>query len=275
MIPNTHARETPGRVHLIWDLDGTLVDHADDLPEDTPGLVEVYGRRYKIAAGASWILPALAAHPLVASQSYFSGGSEERNHSLLDKLNTEDGPERTFRELGHEVFSKHHLKKPDGSPVLDWDDVFFRRGKKDLRLAHDDLENVILIDDWVDFVPDDQRGNVLGLGKAYVPFATYAEARSWLRENYHIEGAKALVPPNEEEWLRHHFRLYRAYNIIMEALDALAAPANQRSFRELVAEKNAEIRLLHVHRGIRRLSERCDRLLDLVANPPELLRAMR
>jgi hypothetical protein len=252
------------RIHIVWDLDGTLVDWATDLPNH-PESFELMGERYLPSLGAEWVVGEIAAHPLVATTSFYSGGLEERNVQLLKRLwVNHDGSKHSFLELASQVLSRHHFILP-GHPdqtVSHISQIITRLAKKDLSRISANLENVILVDDWHDFTPEEQRGNVLALGKSYTPFASFEDAQTWLFENSQLEGALRWVPLSQEEWFRHRYKLIRAYNIIMESLEALSDSSNRKTFRELVYQKTRDPHSNHIKAGLRRISARCEALFQ-------------
>jgi hypothetical protein len=251
-------------VHLVWDIDGTLVDYADDVPH-YDGVFEIDGHRYLAAPGAEWIITEFSKHPMVASQHFYSGGDEPRNLALLTHLKATDQSNRSLLQIIAGVLSRHHLVDPvTPTAEVTIEKMLGRHAKKDLRLIHPNLDNIILIDDWYDFTPDEQRENILTLGKSYTPYTTYAEAQARLYQDYDYPWA----PRNHRDWLRHRYRLVRAYNIIMESLEALGDPANHKTFRELVIEKKLEPNVDHVHRGLTRISTRCTDLFRRIKLEP-------
>lgn len=146
-------------LHVVFDLDGTLISHASEAkPDDDPRhFVEADGQRYRIQDFAPEVLAALrdAGYEI----SFFSGGTKSRNRAVVSHLQ-KLVMDRTGRALTpYKVLNIEELTPVFGRP----DTARFReRFRKDLqRIGFPG--DVVMVDDLPQMIMDGQERNVLAV----------------------------------------------------------------------------------------------------------------
>lgn len=153
-------------VDIVFDIDltiATLIDHGDPLGGPAENVYKVGSERYRIFEGMTDLMLKLKNDPNVRV-SFFSGGTEARNEELLRKVKMKDGS--SLWELARGRVYGRTSMTPTG---LGPGHRIRERFKKDLTKINPNLEDVILIDDIREFVPDSQRGNMFWIGEDF-PF---------------------------------------------------------------------------------------------------------
>lgn len=146
-------------LHVVFDLDGTLISPASDAtPDDDPRqFVEAAGERYRIQDFAPEVLAALrdAGYKI----SFFSGGEKTRNHAVVAHLQ-KLVMDRTGRALvPFKVLSRDDLTPVFGRP----DSARFReRFRKDLQRI-DFPGDVVIVDDLPQMIMPGQERNVVAI----------------------------------------------------------------------------------------------------------------
>lgn len=167
-------------VDVVFDIDLTIVTLVNDGPGGDfladpldPGKNiipiqfeyegAVHTERYRLFEGVTELIERLRKDPRVRV-SFFSGGTEARNEALLRKIHLPDGSSlwdvASGRVLGRTSMTPTGVKP--SARVRD-------RVKKDLRKVNQNIEDVIIVDDIKEFVPESQRGNLLWIGEDF-PF---------------------------------------------------------------------------------------------------------
>lgn len=143
--------------------DRTEVDHMNR--PLVPKQVTRVNERYRVYEGfveqmEKWRKEIKAGHIRI---SFFSGGFVERNRALLEAIKFSDGT--SVRDLVTEanIYGRESMVATGVGP----EGRVRERFKKDLRIINPDLDNVILVDDIPNFVPDSQLGHVLWLDEDF------------------------------------------------------------------------------------------------------------
>lgn len=167
-------------VDVVFDIDLTIVTLVNDGPGGDfladpldPGknIVPiqfeldgaVHTERYRLFEGVTELIEKLRKDPRVRV-SFFSGGTEARNEALLRKILLPDGSSLWDIASGR-VFGRTSMTPTGVKPPARIRDLV----KKDLRKVNPNIEDVIIVDDIKEFVPESQRGNLLWIGENF-PF---------------------------------------------------------------------------------------------------------
>ena len=191
LIPMMALAELP--LDVVFDIDLTIVTRVDDGPhgdmladptDPRRGTVDInflepeYDRqnrplgnrttprneRYRIYDGMTDLMEKLKVLQQEGKVrvTFFSGGPEARNEALLRTIKMRDGS--SLWDLASGRVHGRTALTPTGVPsrmrIRD-------RFKKDLTRVNPDLNDVIIIDDIKEFVPVDQRENLLWIGEEF------------------------------------------------------------------------------------------------------------
>lgn len=191
LLPVIALAELP--LDVVFDIDLTIVARVEDGPHgdlladpQNPrrGTVEIqfhephYDRqnrprdiaptlkaeRYRVFEGMTDLMQKLKAlqEDGKVRVSFFSGGSEPRNETLLKTIKLPDGT--SLWDLSQGRVHGRSALTPTGLPS----NMRIRdRFKKDLTRINPDLSDVIIIDDIKEFVPVKQRDNLLWIGEEF------------------------------------------------------------------------------------------------------------
>jgi hypothetical protein len=129
------------RIDIVFDIDHTLVIGRENPSPDT---IIIGIEFYEPLEGATVLLQELAENPQ-ARLSAFSGGEQQRNTTLFEKMLLPNG--KPTNSVLYRIRSGHELTN----------------GQKDLRTVETDivLENTILVDDIAKFAFTGQEENLL------------------------------------------------------------------------------------------------------------------
>lgn len=201
--PSSLDKTSP--IDIILDLDWTLIKQVDSstVLKDPRKYVFYEGEVYRVKDGARELLESLAKRENIRI-SFFSGGGEFRNHSVLKQIKVLD---KTAHEISYKILSKKDLTVVSNDESLSFTDRF----KKDLRLVNEDLSKVVLIDDDKRFlISDEYLENLLWLGKTYSQYEEYSEIPS---------GRTVYDPKTYEQWFFDRNKLFMVRDILDESLD--------------------------------------------------------
>lgn len=183
LLINTARAELP--MDVVFDLDQTLAtliheepsgDWLARSPNSSDGLVTINYQddspqtsKYRVYEGVPELLQKLKELQSkgIVRVSFFSGGKRSRNMALLEAIKLPDGT--SARELAMpsdsptRIFNGEHLVRTN-APEKNW---FRDKYKKDLTLINSELDDVIIIDDIKDFVPEEQKRNVLWIDDSF------------------------------------------------------------------------------------------------------------
>lgn len=215
--------------HVVFDIDWTITSEVDQ-KFSGKRIIEVEGKKYFIHDGLEDFIENLLSKKDIKI-SFFSGGSRSRNHSLLEKIVLSDG--RSLKDIAFKILSKEELTIIEGSKN---NEKFSRRYKKDLKKISSDLNNLIMIDDTINFVLDKKQSeHVLFTGNTFQHFETFAQAKTAVG-NY--------VPRTLGEWSFARNKLIILNGAIEEAYKE--ASDNGLPFKEAVLIQSE---LLNLHTG--------------------------
>lgn len=164
-------------VDVVFDIDLTIVanipesgkDPLRDPADPRRGTVDIQftdegvakAERYRVFEGMTDLMAKLKADPRVRV-SFFSGGTEARNESLLREIKLPDGTSLWDLAQGR-VYGRTSMTATGKGSMHRIRDRF----KKDLTRINPDLSDVIIIDDIKEFVPDSQTGHMLWIGEDF------------------------------------------------------------------------------------------------------------
>lgn len=207
---------------IVFDIDQTIatmihnVSHGDLLRDPTnpqKGVISIRWREagvthqesYRIYEGVSDLLSDLKEQQRSGKVrvSFFSGGQKERNEALLKQIKLSDGTSAldlvTASDGSVRSFDRSHMT-PTG---LGENARIRERFKKDLTLINSNLDNIVLVDDIQNFVPDHQKRNVL-----------------WLGENFpYPERVYSPVTPDKLTLKRERNKIYWVSDVLNEAIE--------------------------------------------------------
>lgn len=164
-------------VDVVFDIDLTIVanipasgkDPLRDPADPRRGTVDIQfvdegaakAERYRVFDGMTDLMEKLKADPRVRV-SFFSGGTEARNESLLREIKLPDGTSLWDLAQGR-VYGRNSMTATGKGPLHRIRDRF----KKDLTRINPDLSDVIIVDDIKEFVPESQAGHMLWIGEDF------------------------------------------------------------------------------------------------------------
>ena len=190
--------------HIVFDLDWTLFSEFDSklIIPDPKRVFLVEGKTYYLTPYAEELIRFLIEADIKVS--FFSGGSETRNLSLLEKAKLYDG--RSFQSIAYKILSKADLTVMSTDETLSFSDRF----KKDLTKITSNLERIVLIEDNKNFAIDSlQTRNIFWLGPTY-QVLTKMEDVALVEPHY--------LPPTKEAWDLANHKLLIIKEAIREAL---------------------------------------------------------
>lgn len=213
-------------VSTLYDEEGTdlLRDPSDpkrgtfDITFNSPELsgkivTETY-RRYDGVTDLMQELKRLQKEGLVRI-SFFSGGHEARNKALLKNIKLHDGSSLYDLATPERIFSRTEMMATGLQPPA----RIRERFKKDLRIVNPNLEDVVLIDDIKEFVPDSQKGNMFWIDEKF-PY------RDRIYGNLPVPDAELLYRErNKFDWIS---------NYLFEALER--RKKGDKSFSKIIQE---------------------------------------
>lgn len=178
--------------HIVFDIDWTIVSEiknpsSSDLKNKR--VIEVEGKHYFVSDGLENFIEDILSHKTMRI-SFYSGGKESRNHTLLSKIKLKNG--KSLLEISYKVLSNEDLTAVPGAPK---GARFAERFRKDLTKVSKDLEELIMLDDTANFVvdsSDNQNQHVFFIGKSFEYFEKYSDAEGKVGE---------YVPRSYDQWL--------------------------------------------------------------------------
>jgi hypothetical protein len=188
--------------HIVFDIDWTI---TSEVKGDFKGkrIIEVEGKKYFVHDGLEEFIEELLTHEDIEI-SFFSGGSDSRNHALLKQIKLKNG--KSLESIAHKILGFNDLTHIEGTKETD---RFSVRHKKDLEKITPDLENLYMFDDQQNFALNEkQLEHVLYLGKTFEHFEKYEEARHDTRQ---------YVPKTRKEWKMARNKLYILKSAFEEA----------------------------------------------------------
>ena len=196
--------------HIVFDIDWTI---ANEIKKPTlrdlnnPRVIEVEGIYYFISDGLEEFIEVILSHKEMKI-SFYSGGSESRNLKLLAKIKLKSG--KSLYDMAFKVLSKKDMVEIPNVPE---NAKFSERFKKDLIRVSENLDELVMFDDVVNFVVDNntnQNEHVFFIGKAYEYF-----------ENFNDTMAKhgEYVPRSFEQWSLQRSRLIVLNGVFREAYE--------------------------------------------------------
>jgi hypothetical protein len=189
--------------HLVFDIDYTLFHVVDKIVSKRTVRASDKLLYEPIAWGVEGIENSLARGYRI---SFYSGGEESRNLSLLKKIKLSDG--RSLLEIAEGVYSKKDLE------VVAEKGRFSERYKKNLKKLGFDLKRTLLIDDLENFIPSTQKNNVLWVGKTYHHFNSFDLAKKSI-----LEAKKDLkyIPTTNDQWFISKNKMKYVFDLILDA----------------------------------------------------------
>jgi hypothetical protein len=189
--------------HIVFDIDWTLTSEVKTDMQG-PRIISVEGKKYFIMDGVEEFVEDLLSRK-DTKISFFSGGSKERNHVLLQKIKLSDG--RSLEEIAFKILNREDLTTSPGALPTD---KFSVRFKKDLTKISKDLSELIMIDDTENFTLNNrQNEHVIGLGKTYEYLKTFQASK---------EAVGEYVPRSIDEWSFAKYKLSIIHGAVNSAL---------------------------------------------------------
>lgn len=126
--------------------------------------------------------------------SFFSGGHEARNKELLKNIKLTDGTSLYDLATPERIFSRTDMKATGLKPPA----RIRERFKKDLTIVNPNLEDVIIVDDIKEFVPDSQKKNMFWIDEKF-PY------RDRIYGTLPVPDAQTLYRErNKFDWISHY-----------------------------------------------------------------------
>jgi len=220
-------------IDIVFDLDWTLISEIEDNLQDHGEVLEISGKKYRMSNWAKEMLTLLADRPNVRI-SFYSGGDDARNTEILKKTIL-PGKNVSAFDLAYKVLSKDDMEEVSNDTSL----RFSQRFKKNVGKINKNLGNIILIDDVLNFLLENQQGNLLWLGPTFNHYQTY----ELVKEARRLDPTNKYIPKNKAQWKLNHDKLIIIYGIIDEALEA--TKNNQKSFAQNVQSVAKKYKLEH------------------------------
>lgn len=189
--------------HLVLDIDYTFFHLVDQRVSERTIMASDKRFYEPIAWGIEGIENVLARGMKI---SFFSGGEEARNISLLKQVKLSDG--RSLYEVSQAVYSKKHLKKVASKGR------FSERYKKDLLALGFNMDKTLLIDDLANFAPENQKSNLLWIGRTYYHFNDFLEAQKALSIR---KKELKFIPKSHDEWFIAKNKMKYVFELILDA----------------------------------------------------------
>ena len=191
--------------HIVFDIDWTIAAKLENESKFSQRVISVGSEKYFIYEGLEEMIEELSTHPEVRI-SFFSGGSNSRNHQLLRSIKLSNG--KSLEEISYKILNFEDLTVVKNASI---NDAFSNRYKKDLTKISNDLTNLIMVDDTEHFVLDsNQEDHVLFLGPTYKHFEKYAEAK--------IESGP-YIPKSYSEWSYAEKKLFLVKSALVNAIE--------------------------------------------------------
>lgn len=211
-ISSCSSKQTRGRIpaseapiQIVFDLDYTIVQPGRDISDLKT--VKVDEEIYRISDWAVEMIEKLEAKNVEIY--FFSGGSEERNITLLKKIKSPQG--RSLNDLASGVFSYSDLREVSSTGS------FTERLKKDLQVIGLNLDRAILIDDNLQFAYQGQDRNMLWMGKTYHFYNNFPQTYNDLNSS---TVAQEFIPRSSKAWFIARNKLKFIYELLKDAIDS-------------------------------------------------------
>jgi len=182
--------------HVVFDLDGTLLYTVDDSYEGRDGVYRFKDEYYKTAFGSAETIQYLLDQENVKI-SFFSGGSKERNLSILKKIKLDSG--LSLLDIAYKVFHQQDLSSEK---------------TKDLLKVSRDLDHVVLVDDQLSHIHVGQSQNMFHIESAYWYFENF---ESVMEERLRFPD-KTYLAPNLSEFKREKKKFQWILGILSTAI---------------------------------------------------------
>lgn len=237
-LPLNAEESASSPIDIVLDIDGSLVDDLGPLTFDKGRDIAIGHRHYRLSYGTREALNRLLAFKRVRI-SIYSGAEAQRNIALAKIIMVTSYPPASLWNLSYKILSKPDLVDlfPGQNLPAGWRPG--QRFRKDLRKINENLKNVVLLDDWDDFTLPEQTNNILHLGRAYLPFSTYADAQNWIHADTDFA---SRVAPSEVEWRRHYYKIHWATEVLVKALRHLEQYPTE-SFAEAMRRFKSQVPL--------------------------------
>lgn len=214
-----------GVKHVVFDIDWTIVSEikiSEGKKLPSTRMIEVDGHQYFINEGLEEFIQNILDKKDVKI-SFFSGGSEVRNHELLSKIRLKDN--RSLKDIAFKILNFEDLVKVEDNENL----PFSQKYKKDLSKISSNLDQLIMFDDTYDFVLETrqlQNNYVFYIGTTLEYFESFNETR---------ELTGKYIPASYEQWLLNNKKLY----ILIQAFNAAYEEASNEniSFSEAIKKQ--------------------------------------
>jgi hypothetical protein len=159
---------------IVFDIDWTIVYQVRERYISAPEVMKIGDEYYHTSYNLIPLIEDLLNKPNVRV-SFFSGGSSRRNLELLEKIKLSNG--KSLREIAYKILSINDLEIRPGVDPNDSTIKFSKRYQKNLLRINSNLENVVMIDDIENFLPEKQSDHMFFLQKTYEYFPTFADAK--------------------------------------------------------------------------------------------------
>lgn len=200
------AGKTPER-HIVFDIDWTIVSEIKNPTPvilKNPRVIDVHGSYYFVNEGLEEFMADILSHPEIRI-SFYSGGKAVRNQELLSKIKLKNG--KSLLEISYKVLGSDELVLVEALPGA----RFAERFKKDLTKISKDLDQLIMLDDTMNFVvdsSDNQNEHVFFIGKAFEYFENFKDAEGMSGE---------YIPHTYDEWFLNRKKLNVLNAVFKEA----------------------------------------------------------
>lgn len=218
--------------HIVFDIDWTIVSeikNPDAIQLKNPRVIKVHDHFYYINDGLEEFVEDILRKGDV-KVSFYSGGELIRNQELLKKIKLKSG--QSLFEIAYKIKGREDLVSVTDAPA---GARFAERYKKDLKKIADNLEELIMFDDTLDFALDEsinQNKHVFYIGKAFLYFEKFES----------VKGASGeYIPSSKEEWLLNREKL----NILRGAFNDAYTEAQSKgiSFSEAMKKREELLNL--------------------------------
>lgn len=204
------------KIDIVFDLDYTLISLVDESYRGKKNVIAVGDELYRVHDWARELVTSLHQNPRYRV-SFFSGGPEARNLSVLNQIKLLDGSKKSFAQVAHKLLHRDDLLNID-PPASIVNPSPADRWKKDLRKINKNLDQVIIFEDDARHAlnPRQRRSN-LWMGMSYLHFDTKKQLLN-AQENMELQ---KFVPPSINEWQLQRNKLALSFGILEEAVDEL------------------------------------------------------
>lgn len=205
-------------VDIVFDIDWTTFYSVEESQKDEKTLL-VQERLYRATDHLTEVIEALLKNHPEVRISFFSGGENSRNETLLKNTRLPNG--KSLWEVSYKVFSKEHLTEVSADEGLS----FPQRFKKNISTLIPDAHptRTVLIDDQVAFAQSPLKA-VDSLGHF-----------NFTRQFLPTKATEKYFPPSRHEWQQERQKALIWYSLIVDALEE--SQKGTKNFSDLLALK--------------------------------------